>query len=171
MHGVNGACFRSSHYNEPLRQRIKEIKDFAEKNPAFKRVPWTKTFDLDNVCIFTISPSWLHQADTYNKKKMKFWYEDTCRATMTASQLMRQSEEISFDQEVPQDEFGNIGVATDFDFDPSSLTAGPSGSGSVENLPTSGRVSLPARVHGYIGLRIHRDYKGPYRVQDFRTHV
>ena len=45
------------------------------------------------------------------------------RASFTASQLLRESEEVRYEQEVAERE-GVVNLGTDFDFDPSAL--GPS---------------------------------------------
>ena len=70
------------------------------------------------------------EADIYNKSRVKYWVEDTCRASFKASQLVKQREEVSYEQEV-QEEDGAAVLGMDVDFNPGGLAvdaAMPSGS-------------------------------------------
>ncbi|CAE7026000.1 unnamed protein product, partial [Symbiodinium sp. CCMP2456] len=60
------------------------------------------------------------KADIYNPNKVRYWFQDTMRASFTASQLLRESEEVRYDQEVAENE-GVVTLGMDFDFDPSAL--------------------------------------------------
>ena len=62
---------------------------------------------------------------------MKYWVEDTCRASFKASQLLKQRETVTYEQEV-QEENGEILLGMDVDFNPDSLHVNdsmPMGSG------------------------------------------
>ncbi|CAE6953680.1 unnamed protein product [Symbiodinium sp. CCMP2592] len=59
----------------------------------------------------------IKKADIYNPAKIRYWYQDTMRASFSASQLLREREEVSYEQEVAEHE-GVVTLGQDFDFAP-----------------------------------------------------
>ena len=77
------------------------------------------------------------EADIYNPTKIRYWYQDTMRASFSASQLLREREEVSYDQEVQEHE-GAVSLGQDFDFAPGNL---------AESLPVGATGSTKGGGH------------------------
>ena len=53
------------------------------------------------------------QTDIYNKNKVKYWMEKQTSASMKQSQLLRQQETVSYEQDVATNAEGNILLGED----------------------------------------------------------
>ena len=102
------------------RERIREIKALAEKNPSLKRASCHACMHDESVAI-NVLISTSSKVDVYNPKKVKYWVEKKTSASMKAKQLVRESERTSYDIQTEADADGAVTVGRGLSFDIGSL--------------------------------------------------
>ena len=112
-----------------------------------------------------MNPSSFVRPDTYNKKKTKYWVEKKVSASMLQSQLVRTSDEVSYQQDVNVDN-GEVTLGSDVGFDLSRFDGMDGGTGNLSagiplgmqgfrnryNCYSSGSALMPSAGEAELGL-------------------